>query len=338
MECTITEQPQVETFIKMSVSSLSGKGVTSPIFISGLNIEDPAEWASTHRQTILTELEQHAALVFRGFNLDTPEQFEAFSAAICPDLYGNYGDLPKKEVGNKIYKSTPYPNNMKILFHNESSNTGIWPTKQFFFCEQPAECGGCTPLVDCRAMYQALPKAIQQDFADKGLRYIRNFSEGFDVSWQDYFKTSSIDEVKSICDRFGLTVSLEEGGTIRTEYNTQGLLALPTGEYSFFNQVQLHHPFCLEPQVKAVLVELLGMDRLPRNVTFGDGTNISDEQMQQIAASYEACAVRFDWQKGDVVMVDNRVIAHGRDEFSGTRKVVVAMADMVNISGHKSGI
>lgn len=304
------------------------QSVTKPLLIQLQHDDDPIVWVAQNRSQILLLLERHSALVFRGGGLRTPEQFEEFANAICPELYGSYGDLPKKEVGNKIYKSTPYPKNLRILFHNEGSNTAIWPTKQFFFCEQPADVGGTTPLVDCREVYRRLPPEVQQDFETKGLKYIRNFSEGIDVSWQDYFKASTIEEARLICDRFGLTFNVEADGTVQTEYITNGLLTLPDGDISFFNQVQLHHPYCLEPQVKEVLLDLLGPEKLPRNVTYADGSIISDETMRLIGIAYETCAVRFNWRKGDVVLVDNRVIAHGRDEFEGERKVVVAMADM----------
>ena len=56
----------------------------------------------------------------------------------------------------------------------------------------------------------------------------------------------------------------------------------------------------------------------------------TDEDMALIGQAYEACAVRFDWRRGDVVMLDNMLTAHARDPFEGPRKIVVAMGEMMS--------
>ena len=83
-----------------------------------------------------TELiEEHllssGALLFRGFSVSSVPEFEQFVQAVCPNMYGEYGDLPKEDQGEKIYHSTPYPADKVILFHNESSHMSRWPRKQF---------------------------------------------------------------------------------------------------------------------------------------------------------------------------------------------------------------
>jgi alpha-ketoglutarate-dependent taurine dioxygenase len=40
--------------------------------------------------------------------------------------------------------------------------------------------------------------------------------------------------------------------------------------------------------------------------------------------------VAFPWQKGDILMVDNMLAAHGREPFTGPRKIMVAMAELFN--------
>ena len=68
---------------------------------------------------------------------------------------------------------------------------------------------------------------------------------------------------------------------------------------------------------------------LPRQVYYGDGTRIEDAVVAEISALYEQQAVRFQWQAGDVIVVDNMLVAHARDPFEGARKVLVAMAEVV---------
>ena len=70
------------------------------------------------------------------------------------------------------------------------------------------------------------------------------------------------------------------------------------------------------------------MQRLPRHVYFGDGSAIDDDAVALIGRTYEDCAVRFNWQRGDVIMLDNMIAAHARDPYEGPRKIVVAMGAM----------
>jgi hypothetical protein len=94
----------------------------------------------------------------------------------------------------------------------------------------------------------------------------------------------------------------------------------------------LHHIYWLEPDVREDLLSMFGAESMPRHVYYGDGTPIEDDVMQRIGELYEECAVRFDWQKGDAILLDNMLVAHARDPFEGPRKIVVAMGDMYDHS------
>ncbi|MNG37044.1 Taurine catabolism dioxygenase TauD, TfdA family [compost metagenome] len=66
---------------------------------------------------------------------------------------------------------------------------------------------------------------------------------------------------------------------------------------------------------------------MPRNTFHADGSTISDAVFDEVRAALEAETVSFAWQDGDVMMLDNMLIAHARNPFKGPRKVVVAMAE-----------
>ncbi|WNW10413.1 amino acid adenylation domain-containing protein [Pseudomonas sp. DTU_2021_1001937_2_SI_NGA_ILE_001] len=292
---------------------------------------DPAHWAQQARPWINEQLRTHGGLLFRGFDLPDASAFERFAQAIEPDLYGTYGDLPKNTSGKNIYHSTPYPEQHMILFHNESSHLPQWPRKQWFFCEIPSPVGGCTPIVDCRQVLTRLPETIVDRLKAQGLLYVRHFTDKLDVRWQDFFKTEDRSEVERQCRDSGMQWQWLGDDNLRIAQHCPAIVAHPdTGELAFFNQVQLHHPACLEPEVRSNLINLFGLGNLPRNVYYGDGSVIEDEVMAVIGEAYEACAVRFKWHKGDMVMLDNMLVAHARDPFEGERKICVAMGQMMN--------
>ncbi|WP_343716267.1 condensation domain-containing protein [Inquilinus sp.] len=309
-------------------------GAIFPLVVEPASADlDAMAWAAAHRDQVEAWLRRHAGLLFRGFGLTTPQEFEAFAEALQPGLYGSYGDLPKKEGGRNTYRSTPYPERKMILYHNESSHLPRWPRKQWFFCEQPSPVGGATPIVDCRELYRRLPAELAERFDRLGLTYVRTFTENLDVDWRDFFKTESREEVEARCRAAGVDFAWLGRDELQTRTRCPAVITHPlTGERSFFNQVQLHHTRCLDADVREDLLAMVGPERMPRQVFYGDGSPIEDAVMDLIGELYEACAVRFDWRRGDVVMLDNMLAAHARDPYEGPRRIVVAMGDMVDRS------
>ena len=90
---------------------------------------DIIDWIKNNRQFLENQLRQHGGILFRNCNLTSVTDFENLAQAICPNLFGDYGDLPRSEISNKVYGSTPYPADKAILFHNESSHLNCYPQK-----------------------------------------------------------------------------------------------------------------------------------------------------------------------------------------------------------------
>jgi amino acid adenylation domain-containing protein len=307
------------------------------IYTPAVEDVDLAGWVREQRSRLQRELLQSGAVLFRGFPLKTVQDFESVAQAFCSELFGEYGDLPREKSGRHVYGSTPYPSDKPILFHNESSHMHRWPQKQFFFCLQAAQEGGQTPIVDGRLMLKGLRPELRERLRTKQLMYVRNFLPSVDVSWQDFFRTTDKAAVEAMCARNGLEWQWLDKEGLRTKQLCPAIIEHPdTAEAVFFNQIQLHHVACLEPAVRESLISMLGVDSLPRNVYYGDGTPIEDDVVDEIGALYERTAVRFPWQAGDLIMLDNMLVAHARDPFVGPRKIVVAMGDMIAQSAIQS--
>ncbi|MBD1938355.1 non-ribosomal peptide synthetase [Microcoleus sp. FACHB-68] len=311
-------------------------GETFPLVIKPAVAEvDIIDWAKSNREFIETKLLQHGAILFRGFNEPLVSVFEQFALSLCPQLFGEYGDLPREGISGKVYGSTPYPADKAILFHNESSHLHRWPLKIWFFCVQPAKQGGETPIVDCRKVYQLLDPKLIEKFTQKQLVYVRNYTDGLDVSWQEFFRTTDKAVVEDYCRQAAIEFEWKENNGLKTKKIRPAVTKHPkTGEMVFFNQLPLHHVSCLDPAVRASLVSVFGEENLPRNVYYGDGTPIEDSVIEEIQAVYQKAAVTFPWQAGDILMLDNMLAAHSRNPFTGYRKIVVAMGEMFSEDKH----
>ncbi|MEG4011367.1 MULTISPECIES: non-ribosomal peptide synthetase [unclassified Microcoleus] len=295
---------------------------------------DLADWAKNNREFIEAKLLQHGGILFRGFIGPVVSAFEQFALSICSELFGEYGDLPREGVSGKVYGSTPYPADKAILFHSESSHLHRWPMKIWFFCVQPAQQGGETPIVDCRKIYQLLDPKLREKFAQKQIMYVRNYTDGLDVSWKDFFQTEDKSVVEEYCRQAGMEFEWKAGNNLRTRKIRPAIAKHPkTKEMVFFNQLPLHHISCLDAATRASLLSVFGEENLPRNVYYGDGTLIEDSVMAEIQAVYAQAAVSFPWQAGDILMLDNMLAAHSRNPFIGSRKIVVAMGEMIPESG-----
>lgn len=290
-----------------------------------------ADWARENREWVEEQLKHHGAVLFRNFDLPSPADFERAAKAVYGELFADYGDLPRNAAGEKIYESTPYPADQMILFHCESSHLPSWPMKISFHCVTAAQEGGCTPVFDTREVLKHLDPAVVEAFRTKGLMYVRNFSRGVDPSWQEFFHTTDKAKVEQLCRDAGSDFEWRADGGLRVINRTRGIVKHPkTLEDMFFNQVQIHHIYCVDEETREGLRALFDEEDLPRNVYYGDGTPIPDDVMQHIGEVFEQVAVRFKWQKGDMIMCDNMLVMHARDTFVGPRQIVVAMGQMMS--------
>jgi amino acid adenylation domain-containing protein len=299
---------------------------------------DLAAWAAAHRGQIDEWLATHGAVLFRGFGVeadaDPVARFREVAAAVSPDVL-SYDDptTPRTELGSKVYTSTEYPADQIIPHHNELSYNQSWPMRIFFHCVIAPESRGETPLADSRRVYERIDPVVRERFVSRGVMYVRSFGDGVGLPWQTVFQTADRGEVEAYCRARGMEVEwrdIGDTGRLRTRHVRPAVARHPrTGETVWFNQANVHHPSSLPPALRESLLAVAADRNFPMDVNacYGDGTPIPDEDIAAVRRAYEEENVLFPWRQGDVLAVDNMLVAHGRSPFSGPRRIVVLMAE-----------
>jgi alpha-ketoglutarate-dependent taurine dioxygenase len=292
--------------------------------------DDLAEAVADHREALEERLLEHGALLLRGFAVTGVEDFARFGAAVSKEpLDYVYRSTPRSALGEGVFTATEYPAEQEIALHCENAYQREWPLKLALCCLTAPATGGETPIADMRAVAGAIGPDLLDMFEQRQVRYVRHYRPHIDIPWQVVFQTDDRADVARYCEEHGIEHEWRDAETLRTAQTAQGVARHPvTGERVFFNQAHLFHRSSLDPEVAASLIDLFGRDALPRDACFGDGTDIPDAHLDVVRAAFRDSAVRFRWEAGDVLLLDNMRMAHGRRPYTGSRRVVATLLDL----------
>lgn len=286
------------------------------------------DWATANRDDVERFVQDNGAIVLRGLKIPSSRDFgQILSVLFDGELLDYaYRSTPRTELRGNVYTATEYHPDLTIPQHNESAYSNEWAMRIGFFCMLPAESGGETPISDSRLLYQQLPENLRTTFEQKGLMYVRNYSD-IDLPWSEVFQTTDREEVERYCAAKAIEVEWVGANGLRTRQRTTASARHPvTGDMVWFNQAHLFHVSALEPAVRDGLLNDLGEENLPRNCYFGDGSPLPAEDLQTIRDLYDQTKIAFTWERNDLMLLDNMRYTHGRTPYRGERKVLVGMA------------
>jgi alpha-ketoglutarate-dependent taurine dioxygenase len=284
-----------------------------------------------YRGVLDSALQRRGALLFRGFGFDERPDFESLVEHFRERKLDYVdGNSPRTKLGRNVYTSTEYPPEFFISLHNELSYAADWPARLFFCCVGEPDEGGETPLVDGRELLRELPAPLVEEFRRRRVKYVRNLhgGRGFGPSWQKTFETEERADVEAYARSSATELQWLPDGTARLTCVRPATTVHPeTGEEVWFNQADQFHPSTHPaPIYQSMMAFYKGReDRLPQNATFGDDTPIPVEYLETIRERTRHLLALFNWRRGDLLMVDNVLTAHGRMPYKGARKILVAM-------------
>ncbi|MER5889425.1 TauD/TfdA family dioxygenase [Streptomyces sp. NPDC001941] len=274
-------------------------------------------------------LTRSKAVVLRGF--DVPEDdVAAVMDLVLPNRLGyTHGTSPRTQLGDNLYTSTEYPQHMTIAMHNELSYSHRWPERLFFYCATTPGSGGATPVVDGGRWLESLDDEVRDAFA-QGVRYTQNLHDGFGLgrSWRQTFETEDRAAVEKFLDAGDFDWRWTPDGGLRMISPVRPATVKHPGTHTevWFNQADHFHPAALGDETSRELAQILPPEELPQSVTFADGSPIPDAYVTHVHDRGLDVAVDVDWRRGDLMVIDNVAVGHGRRPFTGDRRVLVAMS------------
>lgn len=308
-----------------------------------LTLQSAMHLIEKNREALKKHLLKTGGLLFRHFPIASENDFarliKTFGLGSFIDYIG--GDSPRKKITDGIYTSTEAPPSVKIPLHNELSFVDHFPKHIYFYCQIPPHKDGETIIGDSRKILQTMSEKIRSRFKEKGLKYTScyyhkshlmdfvNWLQPSHKTWIDVFETKDKQEVERKCclSNFGykwnvndwIQISQQRPATIRHPQ---------TNEEVWFNQAHLFdfNPKLLGAWRYAAAKLFYCREHMKlHEVSFGDLTKIPREDIYEVMSVLDANTIRFPWQKGDVLVLDNMLAMHGRATFKGKRLVMTAM-------------
>ncbi|MFF4350269.1 TauD/TfdA family dioxygenase [Streptomyces sp. NPDC001530] len=295
---------------------------------------DAPHWAAEHRDALRAVVAEHGSVLVRGLGLrDAAETGAVFSRLATGLMTEKESFTPRRTYSPGVYSSSKWPQNQPMCMHHELSYTLEFPGLMMFAClSAPAE-GGATGVADSPTVLDALPAEVTERFEREGWLLTRSYNDEIGASIAEAFGTEDRGAVESYCRANAITFEWQPDGGLRTRQRRSAVVRHPgTGRRCWFNQIAFLNEWTMAPEVREYLLDVYGADGLPFNTRFGNGDPIGEDVVQLLNSVYEANTAREPWQAGDLMLVDNVRTAHSREPFEGSREVLVAMADPVQLA------
>ena len=274
-----------------------------------------------------TALATSGAVLFRGFDVPTVEDFDsavqAYGATNFP-YRESLSNAVRVNLTERVFTANEAPPDVSIFLHHEMAQTPIYPSKLFFYCNISPDAGGATPLCRSDILFEKLVEqnpTLAAAFEEKGVKYTTfmpaqdDAASGLGRSWRSTLSVETQDKAETRLADLGYSWDWQEDETLKAVTPVlDAVKTLSDGRKVFFNQL-----------IAAFRGWKDSRNDPSKSITFGDGLPIDAADMAIAIEIADDISYDLNWQAGDVALVDNFQVMHGRRPFEGKRKVLASL-------------
>jgi len=285
------------------------------------------DFITANKPAIDAGLAQSGAVLFRGFNVP-----DAHALDDAIQAYGEHGFSYADSLSNavrvnitpRVFTANEAPPDVSIFLHHEMAQTPLYPAKLFFYCEIAPGEGGATPLCRSDILYERLMETAPETaakFEREGVRYTNVMppapdpDSGQGRSWRDTLGAADKPAAEKRLSDLGYSFEWLPVDVLKaTTPVLDAVRLLPDGRKVFFNQL-----------IAAFRGWKDARNDPSKSVTFGDGSPIDLAVMQDAIQIADDLSYDLNWQAGDVALLDNFIVMHGRRPYKGKRRVLASL-------------
>ncbi|KAH9307348.1 hypothetical protein KI387_035259 [Taxus chinensis] len=285
------------------------------------NVEAVVQSIRSNRAWLEDEVMKNNALLFRGFAARSAADFKAVVEAFGWEDQQYLGFAPRTDIVDRVYTANEAPLHEQIDFHHEMSLMKEWPSKLFFFCEKAPSEGGESAIIPSHLipplMRKVLPEFVKK-VEDVGLLFkistpSQDTSNSFiSRTWKSVLGTSDPEEAKKRAAEMMGCVQFKcyEDGTADFTYGPVDIIRSfnKGGREVWFNTIAGY-----------------GEGNKNQCLSLGDGSAIPAEAVEAFKNIMDEQCVDLKLEDGDVLLLNNLAVQHGRRPSKPPRRVLVSM-------------
>ncbi|MCG6138437.1 MAG: TauD/TfdA family dioxygenase [Nostoc sp. LLA-1] len=257
-------------------------------------------------EEITNLFQSSGALLFRGFETDI-NVFKQFSNLLSTDFLDYTGGaFTRRIIDDDQTILSVNDDQFEIKLHGEMYYQKTKPLMLWFFCANPASEAGQTTICDGKDFFEQISVSTKDLFSNKKLKFSVYMSKD---KWQIKYKTDDLDKLQEMCINNDMSLKVNADKSIYMEYICPAIIPSKCGKYQVF------------------INSLLPTKQLhPEILKFDDDSEIPHDVLTELNEIAERITIEISWEKGDILMIDNTRVMHGRRAFSDkTRDIYIRL-------------
>ncbi len=310
----------------------------NPLEITPKDELDLCQYIHDTRSKILEKIESHGAILFRGWDVNTPEKFSQIARSlgktddyIRSDISCSAG--PRIEITNGVFTANEAPCDESIPMHHEMAQCLDPPKYVLFYCSVPAKRGGSTPIIkssDVTREFKLRFPCCAKKLNEKKIRYVREFPKNTDMSsplgksWKDTFNVNSVEEATNYLSKNNMKAEWLSNDRLKTTGPIRDIFVKYKDDELFFTAAET--VFRDHPQNT--------LDERPQKTfIYGDGSQLDMDcknALYEIGQWAMQNSYKVKWHQYDVLVLYNKTMMHAREHFVPPRKIMVSLVGSLN--------